>query len=476
MIKYRLFLCLIIGIAAGCGKDSPSKPRYITSLEVVAPPLKTDYLMGEPLDLTGLKLRQVYSDGSVQETEDYKVYQGNTFTTGKAEVVLVSDRVAGTTGFTINVQNTLTDTGLPVIYINTFNNDPVVSKEDYIKTNIRITSDNPEYNLDHTRFEDEIRGRGNSTWDNPKKPYRIKFDKKTSLFGLTAAKSWVLLADYRSPLLLQNTIGLELGQRFGLPFTNHYKHVEVVLNGNYAGTYILTEQVQTGEGRVDIDEKNGFLVELDFRYDDDVKFRTDLYKLPVMVKSPEDITPGSLNTIRNTFNLLELSVNDKSYGDRIDVDNFIDYILINDMIMNFELQVPASVFMYKNGNDKIRMGPLWDFDCGYGYEDDGKTFYREFSGRIPRLPRRDGWGAQAFFIKLFEDPVFKKRYKERWNEKYAVMTTIPSYIDSMSAVLEKAREMNYRRWYSDSRNKDSGPLKIWWNSRLNHLNDVINRD
>jgi len=432
--------------------------------------------MGEPLDLSGLKLRQVYSDGSAEATEDYKIYQGDTYTAGTAQIVLTSDRVADLVSYTINVQNTLTDTGIPVIYLNTQNSEPITSKEVYIKTNIRIASDNPEYVLNHSGFKDEIRGRGNSTWDNPKKPYRIKFEKKTSLFGLVAAKSWVLLADYRSPVLLQNTIGLELGRRFGLPFTNQYKHVEVVLNDRYIGTYILTEQVQTGEGRVNIDEEKGFLVELDFRYDEEVQFRTELYKLPVMVKAPEDITPEKLNAIRETFNALEVAVNNHSYEDILDVENVIDYILINDVIMNFELQVPASVYMYRNGSGKIRMGPLWDFDCGYGYEDDGKTFYRDFSGRIPHLRRRSGSGIQQFLIRLFEDPRFKQRYREKWNERYAVMKTIPSHIDSMFTVLEKSRELNYRRWYTDSRNKDSGPLKIWWNNRLNHLNDVINRN
>lgn len=466
-----------VGIGVGC--KEPPRPHpviYVTSLEVSALPEKTNYRLGEALDLRGLKVRYVYSDGSTLETEDYKVIQGDAFTAGRAVIQLVSGNKAYTARFPIEVEPVLIDTGLPVIYIDTRNGDPIVSKEDYIKTNISISSGLPAYNLKKTGFEEEIRGRGNSTWDNPKKPYRIKFKEKTSLFGLTAAKSWVLLADYRSPTLLQNILGFELGQRFGLPFTHHFRHVEVVLNGNYAGTYILTEQVQTGKGRVDIDEKRGFLVELDFHYDDEVKFRTEIYKLPILVKSPEDITTESLDAIKKEFNNLEIAVNDGSYEEVIDVDNLIDYILINDMLMNFELQVPASVYMYKDAGMKIRMGPLWDFDCGYGYEDDNKSFYREFYGRIPYLSRRNGWGGQPFLVKLFEDPAFKERYKKRWNERYGLMATIPAYIDSMSTVLEKARELNYKRWYSDSRNKDSQPLKTWWNNRLDHLNDVINRN
>lgn len=476
MMKFRFWVYLSLVVFTGCVENKPAQPRYIQSLEIAALPGKTSYLIGEPIDLNGLKVRYVYSDGSTRDVQDYKVFHGDSFTAGKSEVTVSNANEEYTTRFAIEVKNVLTNTGLPVIYINTQNGAPIVSREDYLKMNIKVTSDNPEYNLDHTGFEDEIRGRGNATWSSPKKPYRIKFDKKTSLFGLTAAKSWVLLADYRSPTLLQNILGFELGKRFGLPFTNNFRHVELVLNGNYAGTYILTEQVQTGKGRVDIDEKKGFLLELDYHYDDDVKFRTKIYNLPVLVKSPEEITDESLNPIKEALNSLEVAVNSRSYNDLIDVDNFIDYIMVNDMVMNFELQVPASVYMYKDVNSKIKMGPLWDFDCGYGYEDDGKSFYREFNGRLPFLSRRNGWGGQPFLAKLFEDPAFKKRYKERWNEKYGLMATMPAYIDSLSAVLKKARELNYVRWYSDSRNKESEPLKAWWNSRLTHLNEAVNRD
>jgi hypothetical protein len=123
----------------------------------------------------------------------------------------------------------------------------------YVKTNIRIVDpDNPAYNLEHTDYKDEIQGRENATWSWPKKSFRIKFNKKQSLFGLEEIKSWVLLAGYTDTALPENVIAFELGRRFNFPFTNHYVPVELFLNGSYQGSYLLTEQVQVGEGRVDI--------------------------------------------------------------------------------------------------------------------------------------------------------------------------------------------------------------------------------
>ncbi|MDR1971935.1 MAG: CotH kinase family protein, partial [Treponema sp.] len=125
-----------------------------------------------------------------------------------------------------------------------------------------------------------------------KKPYRLKFIEKQKLFGLTKAKSWVLLANAGDKTLIRNSIAFEMGQRFDLPFTNHYIPVELVLNGEYRGSYLLTEQIQTGKGRVDIvddydedeDMADEYLVELDNYYDEEPKFRTSTVPFPVMIK------------------------------------------------------------------------------------------------------------------------------------------------------------------------------------------------
>jgi spore coat protein CotH len=368
---------------------------------------------------------------------------------------------------------------IPVIYIETEGGKPIVSKEDYLKMNLRIESDNEEYCIKKTGFKDGIRGRGNATWDYPKKPYRIKFDKKTSLFGLEPAKSWVLLADYRSPTLLQNVIAFELGSRLGLPFTNHYRHVDLVLNDIHRGTYILTEQVQVGAGRVDIDEDAGFLVELDFHYDEDPRFRTAHYGLPVMIKSPEDLDDSGYGFVRDAINSLEAAMQagtfpNSGYTDLIDVDNLVDFVLINDIVMNFELQMPASVYMYKGVGEKIRMGPLWDFDCGYGYEDDTFTFYNEYQGRTPNFWRRDGQAGQPFFRRFFEDPAFVAKYKARWNEKYAEIADIANFIERMYKELEESLDENSTLWRTKDYKTELNRLNTWWERRVAWLNGDIN--
>ncbi|KAA6323534.1 hypothetical protein EZS27_027038, partial [termite gut metagenome] len=121
-------------------------------------------------------------------------------------------------------------TGLPVIRIDTKNNAEIRDKENYVTATFTL-SDAASPKNDLKEKETGIRGRGNSTWGYPKKPYRLKFDKKVSIFGLGEAKSWVLLANYLDPTFIMNTVAFELGHRVGLPYTNHAHHVEFFLNG-----------------------------------------------------------------------------------------------------------------------------------------------------------------------------------------------------------------------------------------------------
>jgi spore coat protein CotH len=159
--------------------------------------------------------------------------------------------------------------------------------------------------------------------------------------------------------------------------------VELILNGVYEGSYVLTEQVQVGKGRVDIDEDAGFLVELDSYYDEDPKFTSTSSKLPVMIKSPEDLEdPAGYDFVKDSVNQLDnlLFAEDfpeNGYRDLIDMDTFVKFLIINEVVGNSELSYPKSAYMYKDNDKdgKICLGPLWDFDGAFCYEGNGANVY-----------------------------------------------------------------------------------------------------
>ena len=188
--------------------------------------------------------------------------------------------------------------GIPIIKINTRNNEEVLNKDTWvnIQSFVLIDPDDSENNITRVDLpqDDRIRGRGNSTWSYPKKPYRLRFRENVSIFGLPAAENWVLLAEYQDPTFLLNATTFYLGRNvFELPFTCSYQQVHLYFNERYEGIYGFTEHRQAdplgvgAPGRPKIDAENGWFVELDSYWDESPKFKTTNYDLPIMIKSPE---------------------------------------------------------------------------------------------------------------------------------------------------------------------------------------------
>jgi len=377
--------------------------------------------------------------------------------------------------------------GLPIIKINTENRAPIQDKVNYIPMQFILTDpNNPENNVSLIAedFSDGgIRGRGNMTWTYAKQPYRIKFNKKTSLFGLEKAKSWVLLAEYLDPTYLTTPTAFHLGDIFGMRFNHSYHHVELYLNEEYLGIYGLTEQNQVGKGRVDIDEIEGWFVEMDANYDEEPKFTTTNYNLPIMIKTPEfeptDINNPAFDFVYKDINELcdsiaSLNFPENGYRDLIDMDNFIDYLMVNEIVMNHELAWPKSTYSYKDKNGKINMGPLWDFDWAYSSEGTHIFFqtYNNFSFEYGSI----------FFYRFFQDPIFLVKYKERWNEKYNEILDVLNFINELSEKIKIPFAEDYERWkyyygniYPQNYIEEINRMKIWYNNRISQLNTNLNK-
>jgi hypothetical protein len=192
---------------------------------------------------------------------------------------------------------------VPVISIDTADGGGVTSKVDY--KGCTITLENADESYCFENVDAEIRGRGNSSWGMAKKSYRIKFAEKRSMFGSDyEAKSWTLIANHCDKSLSRNALAYEMAQSFdGLDFSSMNEFVELYLDGEYKGVYLLCDQIEVGEGRVDIGEEfcddpsqMGFLIELDSRANEEGKEGYDYvlldYDRPYLIKSPDSTTPA----------------------------------------------------------------------------------------------------------------------------------------------------------------------------------------
>lgn len=335
-------------------------------------------------------------------------------------------------------------TGLSVISINLDDEKEVVEKTVKLPGVLNLVDfDNDGYDL--VNVDMTLRGRGNSTWGSPKKPYRIDFIDKQSMFGHASAKKWILLANYQDPTLLMNDVTFELGRRLGMEFTHSSHHVELFVNGTYRGNYQLTEQKEIGKGRVDVDKKKGFLVELDSYYDEDYKFRSNHLNLPVMVADPSLKSESEMDYIKDAFQALEDALFEddfpnNSYENHTEVSTLIDFIMVNEIVRNDELGHPKSTYCYKDADTKIKWGPLWDFDWDFGF--DASNYYKHEA--IMFSPTKNAWGSGgAFFNRFFQIPGFVEQYKQRWAEVKPVALSMLDYISEMEQKLEKSQSENF---------------------------------
>ncbi len=143
-------------------------------------------------------------------------------------------------------------TGLPVVIINTEGGQPVTSKEDWMNATIRIQG--VQLFEDLPEMATEIRGRGNTTWYWPKKPYALKLESKTSLLGMPKHKRWVLLANFMDRTMLRNRIAYKIAQSTLLPGLRATEIVELIFNGRHQGNYMLIEQIKEDKNQVNISD------------------------------------------------------------------------------------------------------------------------------------------------------------------------------------------------------------------------------
>jgi len=339
---------------------------------------------------------------------------------------------------------------LPHIFIQTTNSAPIVSKEDYLTATLNIEGKRNYPDLTTTT---SIKGRGNSTWGYPKKPYRLKLDSKTSIFGLPKAKNWVLLANYLDPTLMLNSVALKTGQLLGIPYTNNFVPVDLSINGKYLGCYLFTEQVEVSENRVKI-EDGGTLLELDSYYDEDYKFKSTNYQLPINIKYPALAAQTGIAAIQQEFQVLENLVfannfPNNNYLDYLDKDILVNFLIVANLTDNEELSHPKSTYLYKPKNGKYSMGPLWDFDWAYGYE----STYSHFSSATRPLfninvSNRPGY---KFFTRLLQDPVIKTLYKQNWTAfKANKLPILLTFVDDYAKQINESKNKDYALWKTGS--------------------------
>lgn len=291
-----------------------------------------------------------------------------------------------------------------------------------------------------------------------------------------------MLNEYLDGTMLYNSVPFKAGQLLEIPYTNTIIPVELTINGKYRGMYAFTEHKEVGEGRIDIGD-DGLLLELDAYFDEDWQFHSQNYDLPVMVQFPKskNMDEEKQNEIEGDFNALENlvyanSFPNNSYLDYFDDLSFVNYMIVYQLTLNQEINHPKSTYINKPAGDKYKMGIIWDFDWGFGYEENG-NHYTPQSANTPLF-----WGGNhpgtRFFGRLMSDPHMQALFKKQWKWfKENKMDELKEYIYEYADIVALALERDHAEWgqrnASSNHETNLNRLLRWLDLRVVYIDNYV---
>ncbi len=384
---------------------------------------------------------------------------------------------------------------MPVLYI-TLTQDEALEKKEYSEASITI--DYPRQ-LTAENLTMQIRERGNGSYGLQKAAYKIKLDEKADLLlGASAdsdeaARDWVLLAEYFDRSTLRNYYAFMIAENFeNLDFISSCMLVEVYFNGEYQGVYLLCEQVEVDEARVDIDDTTetdkGFLVELrtyqkqdyavTIMYDDDEM----VYDIRSQIDSQDDVDRVQ-SVMQAAQDAIETG-DQETIAAVIDIDSCVDMYILQEYLMNIDVGW-GSFYMYcEAGEEKLYFGSPWDFDRCAGM--DSRLNEGSYEGLYVGASEQTFVQQHPWYQALMQEEWFQALVRERWNEKKDMLLASIDTLELDAARYSTQLWSNYQLWrvergeyidctaYAGSFDEDIAYLIDWLHNRYAWLDDYFN--
>lgn len=323
--------------------------------------------------------------------------------------------------------------------------------------------------------EGRIKIRGNSSSTLPKSQYRLQLldedGNKTQqpLLGLDPAAEWVLNGSLYDHSYLRNYLGYNLGHIMDA-CSPEVRFCEILVKTEegyrYDGLYLLIETIGRGEGRVNIQKYNpditstAFIVRRDRVDNSEIRIRTYADETVIAEKWARDasaklqlslIYPGSSSATQETIAYISEDISRtekiiyaeedsdlfKQYPSYIDVDSFVNYFLINELLMNYDSGI-YSTYMYKELNGKLTMGPVWDFDSAV---DNATDSLADFEYMVMK--------ERPYFERLCKDKWFIDKLSSRYRQlRRGVLSdaNISKIVEDTGFFLGRAIDREYQRW------------------------------
>ena len=395
--------------------------------------------------------------------------------------------------YTVNLSKI--NTGIPSLCITTQNYEIINSKTEKKNCNMFLAggdTKNGNYAMPKGKIvkgKGTVKNRGWSSWYTyPKKSYTLKLKDNITMLGLPAGKEWVLAANYNDVTIIRNAVAAQMAYNMGMEFVMDIRFVDLWVNGNYNGSYQLIEKIEVDKNRVNITkfkenlapDKVGYLLEINghnnpeewgkFTHGKDADRPSKWKKInnyttydPIsgdifftakksgrifninkpsdskLMKLSENKRNKYIDYIYNYLNAFENAVYSDNYtkaSKYMDMTSLAKWYCINEMASNNDSQLHCSCYMYKDVGKKMKMGPLWDFDGGYG----NYIYANEQNQHLPFLDKH------AWFEHLLKMPQFKAEVKKVWNNARSKIGALDGEIVKLGNIVKNAQELNYALW------------------------------
>ena len=372
--------------------------------------------------------------------------------------------------------------GIPKIVIETENAQKITDRETEIPAKFQLWEKNgPASSI----VDLTIRGRGNSSWNAPKKSYKIEFSQKQSLLGMPANRDWALISNYADKTLMKNYLMYSLSARLGAYYSPRCEFVELYLNGDYLGVYLLTETIKIGKDRINIpDNSDSYIVEFDGKLlKNEQAVRSNVINTNgkiFRIHDPKNASEEALSTIKEHIRSFETFLinmdNADSLSQWIDLAEYVKHYWVQEFSKNPDATFYTSVYFSWVKGGLIKMGPVWDFDLAFG------------GHGMEHINSTENWQLKDSYWNayIFKDSTTNQARIDFWKQHREQFVKTIDEADSICTLLQGAAENNFKRWnvlnstkYIDHRHAYNAykeaveDLKDWIRNRIQWIDEQI---
>lgn len=348
----------------------------------------------------------------------------------------------------------------------------------------RISLYLPDGTLAYIGDLDAVNGRGN-TWIIPKKSYSLQLSSGADLLGMGQAEKWILVSNAFDASHLRNKLVYDFADALGLPFSPESQWVDLYLNGEYAGLYLLCERNEFHEQRISLTGEGRYLVSMDnqWRLEENARpFVTTQSGYAFRIHSSQvgdGVLQQLLQSVENAVSAKDGRdpLTGKHWSELIDEDSWARKYVVEELFGNSDASAISQYFYAGSPQERMYAGPVWDYDISMGNAQGlrGGNPQSLFAGRA----RVRSTVSLSWYYELYQKEAFRQRVTELYRDECLPLLEIflNERLEEYIAQMEQAAALNQIRWenlaaYQTPAPEEAAAIRDFMEARIAFLNEL----